>query len=110
VLVARFDVTQPLAYGLAEETNVFFDDSPVLRLASGADSATVHRVGWFDSATPLKSGWSWGQQYLQNGVVAADARLGKGRVVLFGPEILKRAQPHATFKLLFNAIYGSAAR
>ena len=110
VLAARFDVTQPLAYGLTEETNVFFDDSPAFRLAPGSDTATVHRVGWFDSATPLRSGWSWGQQYLQNGVVAADVRVGKGRVVLFGPEILKRAQPHPTFKLLFNAIYGSAVR
>jgi hypothetical protein len=25
--------------------------------------------------------------------------------VMYGPEILQRAQPHGTFKLLFNAIY-----
>jgi hypothetical protein len=31
--------------------------------------------------------------------------VGRGRILLFGPEILKRAQPHATFKLLFNALY-----
>jgi len=30
--------------------------------------------------------------------------LGKGRVLLFGPEILQRAQPHGTFKFLFNGI------
>jgi hypothetical protein len=28
-------------------------------------------------------------------------------VLLFAPEILQRAQPHATFKLLFNGIYQS---
>ena len=31
-------------------------------------------------------------------------------VLLFGPEILQRAQPHGTFKLLFNAIFSSVAR
>ena len=28
--------------------------------------------------------------------------------MLYGPEILQRAQPHGTFKLLFNALYASA--
>jgi hypothetical protein len=42
---------------------------------------------------------------LNGGVIAVDAKVGQGRVVLFGPEILQRGQPHATFKFLFNAIY-----
>jgi len=34
----------------------------------------------------------------------------KGHLVLFGPEITWRAQPHGTFKLLFNGVYfGTAA-
>ena len=37
-------------------------------------------------------------------VIAFEAPVGKGRGVFFGPEILKRAQPHGTFKLLFNSI------
>jgi len=31
-------------------------------------------------------------------------------VFLFGPEILHRAQPHGTFKLLFNALIQPEAR
>ena len=64
-------------------------------------------IAWFDSKTPLRSGWAWGQEYLENGVVAAEAQVGNGKVLLFGPEILQRAQPHGTFKFLFNGIYYS---
>jgi len=35
--------------------------------------------------------------------------MGRGKVYLFGPEITFRAQPHGTFKFLFNAIYLSGA-
>ena len=38
---------------------------------------------------------------------AASARAAS---LLFGPEILQRAQPHGTFKLLFNGIFASVAR
>ena len=37
--------------------------------------------------------------------LAAIAAMGIGNVFLFGPEINFRAQPHGTFKLLFNGIY-----
>jgi len=37
------------------------------------------------------------------------APVGKGRIVLFGPEIAWRAQPHGTFKFLFNGIYSGTA-
>jgi len=66
-------------------------------------------VAWFASAKPLRSGWAWGQQYLDKGVGIIDASVGKGRVFLFAPEILFRAQPHGTFKFLFNGIYLSVA-
>ena len=60
---------------------------------------------WFDSATPLRSGWAWGQNYLEGGTTAFEATVGQGRVLAFGPEITFRAQPHGTFKFLFNGIY-----
>ncbi len=91
---------------MTERTDVFFDNSPVFQAgAEGAAAAGVRSIAWFDGPTPLRSGWAWGQKYLEGGVVAIEARIGKGRVVLFGPEILQRAQPHGTFKFLFNAIY-----
>ena len=56
-------------------------------------------------STPLRSGWAWGQHYLDGGVAVVDAPLGRGRVLLFGPEMNFREQSHGTFKFLFNAIY-----
>jgi hypothetical protein len=105
ILSARVDTTHPLAWGMRPRTDVFFDNSPVFRLRPGAAEAGVRSVAVFDSPTPLRSGWAWGQKYLDGGVLAIEARLGSGRVVLYGPEILQRAQPHGTFKLLFNALY-----
>jgi len=46
-----------------------------------------------------------GPALLEGGTAAVEAQLGKGKVFLFGPEITFRAQPHGTFKLLFNSIY-----
>jgi len=105
IVSARVDNTQPAAASMKPRTDFFFDDSPVFSLGADAAAAGVTKLAWFDSPTPLRSGWAWGQKYLENGVLAAEAKVGKGRVLLLGPEILQRAQPHGTFKLLFNALY-----
>ena len=41
---------------------------------------------------------------MNGGTAMATFSVGKGQLVLFGPEIAFRGQPHGTFKLLFNAI------
>jgi len=105
VLRARVDTTHPVAAGLKPETDVFYDNGPVWRLRPDSVANGVRPIAWFDTPSPLRSGWAWGQSYLDQGVVALEARVGKGRVLLFGAEILQRAQPHGTFKLLFNGIY-----
>ena len=107
ILTARIDIAHPIAHGMNERTDIFFDTSPVFRIGPGGEAQGLKPIAWFDTATPLKSGWAWDQQYLQNGVVAIEASVGKGRVLLFGPEIIKRAQPHGTFKMLFNGLYSA---
>ncbi len=109
VLQVALDNTDPLAYGMAEKVDVFFDNSPVFRLEPDAALKGVRPIAWFDSATPLRSGWAWGQQYLKGGVAMAEATVGKGHVLLFGPEVTFRGQPHGTFKLLFNGLYYGSA-
>jgi hypothetical protein len=87
------------------DTDFFFNNSQVWKLGPDAAAKNLKPIAWFNTKTPLRSGWAWGQEYLDGGVIAADAKVGNGRVFLFGAEILQRAQPHGTFKLLFNAIY-----
>jgi hypothetical protein len=109
VLQVRVDNSNPLAYGFSDRVDVFFDNSPVFRLRPDAAMKGVKPVAWFDIDKPLRSGWAFGQKYLQDGVAVVEAKLGKGKLFLFGPEITFRAQPHGTFKFLFNGIYYGGA-
>jgi hypothetical protein len=109
VLRVSVDNTTPLAYGFEREVDIFFDNSPVFRLDEGASARGVTPVAWFATATPLRSGWAWGQAQLKDAVAIVDAPLGKGRVLLFGPEVNFRAQSHGTFKFLFNGLYYGSA-
>ena len=58
----------------------------------------------------LASGWLKGEELMigRAAVVAVDMR--PGHVVLFGLRPQHRAQTHATFPMLFNALYLSTAR
>jgi hypothetical protein len=105
VLRVAVDNTNPTAFGFEKKVDVFFDNSPVMELAPDASLRGVKTVAWFDSKSPLRSGWAWGQHYLEGGTAGVEAQVGKGKVFLFGPEITFRAQPHGTFKFLFNSIF-----
>ena len=105
VLRVAVDNRSPIAQGFGDHVDVFFDNNPVFSLQPDAALHGVTPIGWFDSATPLRSGWAWGEGYLDGGVVGIDAEMGKGHLFLFGPEITFRGQPHGTFKFLFNGIY-----
>jgi hypothetical protein len=102
VLQVRVDTSHPLAYGLPEKLDVFYNNNPVYRLK---EAPGVRKVAWFDTERPLRSGWAWGQQYLSGTVPIAEAEVGKGRLIICGTLIAFRAHPHGTFKLLFNGIY-----
>jgi len=105
VLRVAVDTAAPIAHGITNPVDVFFDNSPVFRLGPEASIQGVRPIAWFDSAAPLRSGWAFGQGYLQDGVAVIEANVGKGTIYGFGPEITFRAQPHGTFKFLFNGIY-----
>jgi len=110
LLRAKIDNTNPLAYGMPSEVDVVFDSSPVFKLEPTATMSKTSPVAWFASSDVLDSGWAWGQHYLEGGTAIAEASIGEGKVVLLGPEVAFRAQPHGTFKLLFNGLYYGSAK
>ncbi|WP_460959407.1 M14 family metallopeptidase [Spirosoma litoris] len=108
VLRVNLDSTQHATWGMPSLTDVYFDASPVFKIAPEAIAkGLVTPLAWFDTNKPLRSGWAWGQSYLQDGVAAFMAPVGAGKLYAFGPEITFRAQAQGTFKLLFNQLYGS---
>ncbi len=111
LIKAQIDNTKPIAYGMPATADVFFDRSPAFRLAPDAAQEGVETIAWYGQGTLLDSGWALGQGYLNDSVAVAQVKLGKGTVMLYGPEVTFRGQPHGTFKLLFNGLaYGSGAR
>ncbi|MGB6867884.1 MAG: hypothetical protein WBE11_19545, partial [Candidatus Aminicenantaceae bacterium] len=109
ILQVKVDNSNPLAYGMPEKLDVYFNRSPVFHLKPESVFSEIKPVAWFDTDKPLRSGWAWGQHYLKGGIAVVEANVGKGKLFLFGPEITFRAQPHGTFKFLFNGIFYSTA-
>ena len=105
ILQVKVNNKLPIAYGLPERLDILFEESPVFRLKPDADKNGITPIACFDSDRPLRSGWAWGQDKLYGGVSMAEAKVGKGNLYLFGPEILFRGQSHGAFKFLFNGIY-----
>ena len=109
LMEARVDNSAPLAYGMDDRAIFSFNRSPVFRMGAGAGAQGVRQVAWYDTAEPLASGWAVGQQYLNGGAAVLEADVGDGKLYMFGPGVVERAQPHGTFKLLFNGIYLATA-
>jgi hypothetical protein len=106
ILRVALDPTAAATRGMPSEADIYFDSNAVFKLAPDAVAKGLRPLAWFPNATPLRSGWAWGQHYLRDGIAAFEAPFDNGgKLLVFAPEITFRAQTHGTFKLLFNALY-----
>ncbi|MGH9484485.1 MAG: peptidase, partial [Terriglobales bacterium] len=98
----------PIAYGMGSYVDVDFDHDPVFHTVPNAtlDPAVA---GWFTGDHTLVSGWANGEGYLNGTAAVVSGRIGQGMVYAIGPEVTFRAQPHSSFKLLFNGVYAGTA-
>jgi len=110
LIKASVDNNNPVAYGMPANVDMFFDRSPAFQLSPDAGIHGAAVVAWYGRGDLLASGWAWGQKYLQDSLAAVRIPEGKGSVLLLGPEVMFRGQPHATFKLVFNGVMLSAAQ
>ena len=105
VLSVAVDTTSAIAWGMPPRADIFFNNNSAFKLESGAGGKGLKRVAWFDSPVPLRSGWAWGQRVLDGASEIVTAPLGKGTVVLYGPQVHFRGQTHGAFRFLFNGVY-----
>jgi hypothetical protein len=91
-----------LTAGMDESAAIWFEESPAFDVETGTVLAR------YPEANPLLSGWLLGERKLFGKAALVEAKLGTGRVVLFGFRPQYRAQSWATYAPLLNAIYTSA--
>ena len=93
-------------WGMKPTADVYFSASPVFNLLPNATATgEVTPLAWYATDKTLRSGWAFGQSYLQQTVAAFEAKVGKGKLMVYGPEITFRGQTHSTYKMLFNQLY-----
>lgn len=101
ILKTKVDNSKPSTLGYEPEIDFYFSNNNVYEITDN----TITPLLWFDGDKVLKSGWSWGEHYLNKGVIGFEKNIGKGKLTVFTPDITFRAQAHGTFKLLFNNLY-----
>jgi hypothetical protein len=106
-LHAKFDTSNPLAYGMpAEGLVVFMGGSLAFEIQPNDFNERYEIVASYPERDLLQSGWLIGEEFLAKKAAMVSAKLGDGRVVLVGHRTQHRAQTHGTYKLLFNALIG----
>jgi hypothetical protein len=112
ILNLQVDTAHPLGAGMAGETYGFYINSPFFTLTEGFASQKVTVAARYPNVSAKASGWVRGEELMlgRAAVVSVEFVQGGGKVVLFGIRPQHRAQTHATFPMLFNALYWSARK
>jgi hypothetical protein len=97
LLNVKVDVRSPLAYGIPADIAIWSEQSP-------AWDTQLPVVARYPEGGILASGWLVGEKVIANRAALIDARIGRGRAILFGMRPQYRAQSYLTFKMLFNAL------
>ncbi|HEV7242975.1 MAG TPA: M14 metallopeptidase family protein [Thermoanaerobaculia bacterium] len=99
----------PVTAGMPAETPAFLDSA----MAFDTTAPATNMQRWVLATYPedekdiLLSGWIHGAERLTRKAAAVAMTYGKGKIVLFGFRPQHRGQTHATFPLVFNALWWS---
>jgi hypothetical protein len=101
----------PVTQGMPSETAAFLDSAMAFDTTSPATDMQRWVLATYPEADEdvLLSGWIHGADRLTRKAAAVALTYGKGKIVLFGFRPQHRGQTHATFPLVFNALWWSVA-
>lgn len=105
ILRIQVDTTQPLGFGMAANTYGFYNNSPFFAILEGFNSLKPTIIARYPNQDVVASGWLRGEDQMAGRAAVVSFDLKPGRIVLFGLRPQHRAQTHATFPMLFNALY-----
>ena len=105
ILRVEVDTKHPLGYGMAPRTFGFYNNSPFFALVEGFASQQTTVVARYPNTDLVASGWLKGEELMAGRAAVVSINMNPGRIVLFGLRPQHRAQTHATFPMLFNALY-----
>jgi hypothetical protein len=109
ILNVEVDTAHPLGFGMDGNTFGFYNNSPFFSLTEGFSSQKLSVVARYPNTSVVASGWLKGEELMAGRAAVVTMDTNPGRIVLFGLRPQHRAQTHATFPLLFNALYLSTS-
>ena len=109
ILNVEVDTAHPIGYGMEANTFGFYNNSPFFSLTEGFSSQKLSVVARYPNSGVVASGWLKGEELMAGRAAVVTMETNPGRIVLFGLRPQHRAQTHATFPLLFNALYLSTS-
>lgn len=107
MLRIRVDNTHPLGYGMPAQALAMHRTSPVYSINPSHYNDRYEVVAAYPGKDLLESGWLIGEEHIAGKPAMINVRHGEGRIVLYGFQVNFRHQTQGTFKLLFNALYGT---
>jgi hypothetical protein len=107
----RLRTDHPVTMGMPQETAAFLDSAIAFETTAPASSMQRWVLATYpeDEQDILLSGWIHGADRLARKAAAVALTYGKGKIVLFGFRPQHRGQTHATFPMVFNALWWSVS-
>jgi hypothetical protein len=109
--LVRLDIRtdHPVTEGMPKTVAAFLDSAIAFDTTSPATDMQRWVLATYpeDARDVLVSGWINGEERLTRKAAAVALTYGKGKIVMFGFRPQHRGQTHATFPLVFNALYWS---
>ena len=105
----RLRPDHPVTRGMPAETAAFLDGAIAFDTTSPGPDTERWVLATYpeDARDVLLSGWIHGAERLTRKAAAVAVTYGKGKIVLYGFRPQHRGQTHATFPLVFNALWWS---